>query len=137
MRHVGVVAVLVLTGCSLNMQLCALRSAGDYTATPILDASGDLPQAKLAMESVAQQALDFLDTGEVASLTRGELKARLLAIVPLKFHGVLRGALEAVSGRHLEVNRIGARNVLRIRAYLEGILTGCTEYLDEYHPGNG
>jgi len=135
-----VIAVLVLSmflpGClSVNLQLAGLRSSGDISVVVGLDATGaeSLAERKAQVKGIAEQMLDFLESGEVAALTQGELKTALYQLVPERFRSYADLALGQVATRHLELGLIGAVNVERIRAVLLGVVNGCEKYLDKYH----
>lgn len=135
--HRLIIVVLLVFGCSFNQQLAGLRAMGDNLAVAAIDRASPerFGQTKDRMSGLAQQLLDFLDTGNVADLTRDQFRAALERLVPPAHRPVLDGALSAVSSRQLDVYRIGYNNVRRIRAVLTGLKTGCDEYLDSFHPG--
>lgn len=128
----------VLSGCrlSMNVQLANLNGGGQVSTAIALDAVGSdkLATAKAQTKEIAQQILDFINSGSVAELTKGALKDELLALVPAKYRGVVESALGYVSVKDVNIDAIGTNNVLRMSAYLTGVVAECDAYLDEFHP---
>ncbi len=130
--------LVLVVGCvpSMNIQRAGLRSAGDLGVTACLDAvpaeaAGPL---KAEIESIAESILVFLDTGAVAALTHSELRTKLEELVPVKYRSYFDAVLSAVSDRSVDVDKIGANNVKRLRAGAVGIVAGCTRYDKEDRP---
>lgn len=129
--------VLVLGGCgTMNLQLWGISSSGGLATVLLLDAqsTANLPSTKARVRGIAKELLDFLGSGTVADLTKGALKTEIYKLVPYKYRDFADAALARVSMNQVYVGRIGQENVDRIKAFLTGVLEGCDDYLDKYHP---
>lgn len=130
------IAVLVgtagcaVTGSSLNVQRSALRGTGDTGATTMLENQKEEEVAEIVqgVVEICNDVLDFLKTGDVADLTKGQLKTHLLEVVPKESADFVNDILAFVSVSNYDVQGIGTRNVKRIRAFLNGIIRGAKKY---------
>lgn len=130
-----VVLALTFSGCivtesSLNVQRSALRGTGDTGATTMLENqnSEEVTEIVNGVVGICNDVLDFLKTGDVANLTKGELKITLLNVVPEESADFVSDILAFVSVSNYDVQRVGSRNVKRIRAFLNGVIDGASKY---------
>lgn len=121
-------------GLTLNQQAALVRAAADNGMTIWLDR---IPQEKLEDYSLkahglALQVSEFVNNGEMATLTRDELRGQLLSLVPDDYTIIIDQALHAISPLHVDVSgEIGKDNVRRLRAALHGIITAIEEHSPE------
>ena len=80
------------------------------------------------MVGICDDVLAFLDSGDIAELTKNELKAKLLEVVPEESRDFANDVLSLVSVGNVDVQKIGSRNVKRVRAFLNGVIQGASEY---------
>lgn len=127
--------LLVVSSCtppSLNVQRSALRSVGDLGVTVGLEfvAEKDVVALRKEIAEVAKKVVQFLDTGVVPNLTEAQINARLVSLVPPKYMSYFNTALTALSGRGIPIGqKIGSKNVRRIKAAVKGIQRGAEGYL--------
>lgn len=129
---VALVAVLC-SGCfarSLNVQRAGLRSTGDISVTILGDATDDSEVTVVIAEvkAIAQELLAFMNTGNVWSLTKGQLEAKVVGMVPSKHRALVDDLLGLVDVVNVDVHAIGTGNVKRIKAFLRGTIRGCDRY---------
>jgi len=125
--------VLLFSGCatvsSLNVQRSALRSAGDLSATLILETQSaeEIVDQHEAMVDALTRVDQFLSSGECADLPLSHLE-QIKQCIPAKFHGLVDAAIASVQSKQVDPEKLGQNNVERIRAYLKGSLMGIQEY---------
>lgn len=126
--------LLVLAGCTapnaMNDQRAALRSGGDVGVTMSLD---QVPEAELAgtqliVKNTGEAILKFLDSGNVAELTRTDLQTKLNTLVPVKYQAYYSAALLVLGSQTVSVDKVGTDNVKRIKAAVIGVLRGNEAY---------
>ena len=78
--------------------------------------------------SICNDVKDFLNSGDIIDLTKGELKIQLLEVVPSGSADFVSDILSFVSVANYDVEKIGSRNVKRIRAFLNGVIEGAQKY---------
>lgn len=114
-------------GLSLNVQRSALRGAGDMTATVYLDRA-DEPDAE-RVAGIADGLYEFVGTGDLAALPLDVVEDRLCALVPTDYQWLVRQVLAVIVLQDVDVGeRIGAANVERIEAFLDGVRTGAIKF---------
>ena len=130
----GVLAVgmagCTVTGSSLNIQRSALRGAGDTGTTTMLENQNadEVVDIAAGVTSICNDVKDFLNSGDIIDLTKGELKIQLLEVVPSGSADFVSDILSFVSVANYDVEKIGSRNVKRIRAFLNGVIEGAQKY---------
>lgn len=130
------------TGCeavqSLNLQRAGLRAGGDVAVTAYLDAGAldTVAPQRQELDGVVARLHEFLTTGEVQNLAFPALVAAVRRLVPSAYVGISEGLLATVQHTDADVNvaAIGADNVARVQAFLEGAATGLRAYIVEHRP---
>jgi len=126
--------LVVASGCvgvdSLNVQRSLLRGTGDGGITTVLENQDADKVAEIAdgVKDICNDVLNFIDSGNIGELTKGELKAALLNVVPDGSADFVGDIIGLVSVSNVDTSQIGARNVKRIRAFLRGVILGADEY---------
>lgn len=126
--------LIVLMGCvsvqSLNVQRSALRGAGDAGTTALLERQDEVDADGVAegIKNICNDVLFFLDDGNVNLLTKGELRAALLRVVPEESAKFVDDLLSLVSMARVDVGFVGRRNIRRIKAFVIGVIRGADEY---------
>jgi len=136
MRVAVIAAMLVVTsGCvgelGLNFQRSALRSSGDLASTTRLEliSVNAVEKEKADIIKYAKELLAFIETGAVKDLPIDELEAELRKLVPVEFALFVDAAMGYISAVDVDVDgKIGEANVKRIKAFLNGIISGATFY---------
>lgn len=144
MLAVAVMMVATLGGCqetssslalTLNQQRSLLRATADNALTAYLDRTEDLEtleRRRLRAHGIAHQVKMFLKDGSVAELTRDELRAQLLRMVPSDYQLILDHLLAAVSSVHVDTaERIGENNVKRLASVCDGTTQATMQYIFE------
>jgi hypothetical protein len=133
--------LIVLAGCgqtviSPNMELSALRSAGDISVTAVLDSSSEAALGKRIDEvsRYADAVLDFL-AGDPSDLVQAALldhleKIRTTLSIPDYLSPVLHDAVKSLKNVDTSsgVSKIGSSNVLRISEFFVGARYGASSY---------
>jgi hypothetical protein len=129
------VTVILFAGCappSVNLQLSAIRSAGDISATTYLD-ERDLPNVPARIKEIGtfgRKVAEFLGTGNAAGLAETKLKSAVLKLVPAAYQPIADSLIDSMAKRKLnvDVDKIGKANVARIRAFFLGVVTASERY---------
>jgi len=133
----ALIAILFTTGCAMTMnyQLSTIRSSGDVASVAMIESSptSELSATKAKVKEISLSVLAFLNTGEVKNLTDSELREELLKIVPDKYIPIVVDMLNVLSTKDVDIDKIGERNVDRLKAFCVGIISGESNYLDKYH----
>jgi hypothetical protein len=127
--------LIALTSCApptVNLQLSAIRSAGDISATTYLD-ERDLSAVPKRIDEIGQfskKVAEFLATGNAAKLAETKLKDLVLKMIPSAYQPIADGLLDSLAKRKLnvDVDKIGEANVARIQAFFLGCLTATEKY---------
>ena len=140
-------AMIILTGCqkindnlSMNQQRSLLRSISDNAITAILDFIDDYEKTEetlVTMRKITKEVYEFVKSGQVRTMTSGELKERLMSIVPDDYIIIVDQLLFAASIQRLEVGEyIGKRNEDRLMAVILGINLATGQYKMSDRRGN-
>jgi len=124
----------------MNVQRSGLRSSGDLTATISLDElvkSEDVPGTVALIDETIDKLLEFLEDGELIHLTRSEFRLKAMEYIPVRLRDFSDAFFAAVSTQHLNVDKIGSKNVRRLKAFLKGAKNGLKEYKVEDRPDPG
>lgn len=138
-RAAAVIGMLILmVGCqsfdknvSMNVQRAGLNGAAKVGISVALDMQKpeNVEVRKTEIVAVAEQIKSFLDTGSVADLTSGELKIKLIGLVPEKYRVFVDQMMGVLSMYSVPAaDKLGSVNLKRIRAFLNGTIQGCNEY---------
>ena len=128
--------VLVASGCksvSMNVQRSSLRSSGDVGVTIYLDGckavtvEGKIAKIKEAVAKVEK----FLEVGNAAALLPSQLRIELIQLVGPTYGILVDNLIAIISAEHLQLGKVGEKNVRRIKALLAGISCGLDEYVLE------
>lgn len=123
---------------SLNLQRSGLRSAGDVTVTAYLDhAPADAWEAHATeIRAVLERLQAFVADGAVQNLVYPQLVEAVRGLVPADYRSLANLVLDAVqhTSADVDVDSIGADNVARIRAVLQGVATGLRRYEGGHRP---
>lgn len=137
------VALLFLVGCTtapttLNEERSLLRGLGDLGTTVVLDRAVDrnnLDATKQEITNITQSLINFLDTGDVKNLALSAMKTKLRSLIPTKYQSLLDASLLSMNLNSPDIDlnaKVGANNVYRFRALLQGVLNGTLEHLPEH-----
>lgn len=133
-------ALLYLPACnghvSPNLQFSALRSAGDVSATSILDNSSDeaLPKRQKDFEKYLNAVNEFLNHDSVESLVQASLRDNLERIqkslsIPGYLTPLIDDALDSLARRDVPVGEeLGKLNVVRISEFIYGARQATARY---------
>lgn len=117
---------------SLNQERSILRAASDNGLTLYLDQVDPAAKAdeyRARAHGIALQVLAFVQNGNAAELTQGELRAQLVKLVPDEYRTLFDQLIGAVSPLHMDVGgKIGPNNVKRLEAVCLGVIEGSTHY---------
>lgn len=135
-------ALACATGCSaiqsLNLQRAGLRAGGDVAVSAYLDAvAPDKVAAHHAeLDGIVTRLREFLATGAVHTLAFPKVVETVRGLVPATYAGISEGLLATVQHTDADVNvaAIGAENVARLQAFLDGAATGLRAYQVEHRP---
>lgn len=140
MRNIGVLfgllaLTVMLVGCeplSTNKKLAYSDSAATLTTAAALDETSTevFPVAKAKTIEVAAALLAFVETGKLADLSFNNTRFLLVQFLTQKGYGEYSGlvdtALTYVKTQNVDVDKIGADNVLLIRTGLEAVIRSAT-----------
>ncbi len=128
MRMLLVTAILLLTvGCSapsINLQITALRTAGDVSVSIYLDdrSAEDVPRRQKEIKQFVNKIHEFLDTGNVAALSETKLKDGIVKLIPLAYREIGESLLDSLTKRKMDVDLdfLSKANIARIKAFFQG-----------------
>lgn len=133
---VMVMALLALPGCdqpSLNMQRAGLRDVGDAGATVWLEEIDEskVDKRRVQIHDSCGKIIEFLETGQVASLTSSVLAQKLVDLVPDEYKWLPADVLAAVSLAKTSNEIVGNNNIKRMIAFCRGMQRGAELYAIE------
>lgn len=142
MKILLTLTLFLAAGCTppgLNLQRSILRGSGDAAVTFVLDEVSDknFDASSAKIKSIIEGVSKFLDGGKVADLTQSQLKDEIQKLVPVKYKSWADQLLAVASATEVDVDKIakiGKNNILRLRAFLDGTLTGLKEYSKDQRP---
>jgi hypothetical protein len=134
-----VACMALLVGCtpmSMNVQRASIRSGGDVGVTVALDAVAieSVDDVKAKVEDTAKAVLKFLEDGQVADLTQSAARRELEKLIPLNLRPYFDAVMSILSTKDVDISKLGADNVKRLKAGAAGVLSGCAQYANEDRP---
>jgi len=120
----------------LNTQRAGLHGAGQVSAAFMFDnrPKTEVPEDIKKTVEIVKEIRKFLQTGHVADLTMGELRAELDKLIPPKYTAYFNAILAAVSNINVPTDKIGPDNLKRINEVLDGIQMRAEKYDINDHP---
>jgi hypothetical protein len=114
----------------MNVQRASLRSSGDIGVNVLLDSrlEGDVDQTSKDIRDACEKLTAFLNGGGVYQLTKTELANDMLSLVPVDYKELVDAAVAVISIQHVDTQKIGKKNVKRVKAFIKGTLRGLEEY---------
>lgn len=140
----SLLATVLISGCnghvSPNLQLSALRSAGDVSVTAILDNSSDkaLPDRRKEFEKYLNAVNELVTADSAEALVQATLRDNLEKIqkklgIPEYLTPLIDDAIDSLARKDVPVGeKLGPLNVARLAEFVWGARQGVARYRPDF-----
>lgn len=124
---------------SMNQQRSLIRAGADNAVTAVfdyIDSQDDVSAYTIVLEGITKEIQTFISTGDVSALTMGQIKVKLIELVPKNYRILSDQLLLSISFTEVNVeDYVGTNNIKRLLAVCNGILEGIAHYKMEDRKG--